>query len=279
MKKISHSKYKNTGLIFEILVRKLTNESISKNSPISLNIIKKFFVNSELQKENKLYQLVSQNNNLSESKSKIILNTIYEINNKLDQNKLNKEKYNLIKEIKNQYNIDSFFQTNIPQYKTLASIYTVLESLKYDNPNVDQIIESKSTILEHLTSKPITSEIYKEMSKLDKGERSLVYKLMVEKFNEKFVQLNNSQKLILKEYISSMSNNDSKFTSLVVKEFKNTKKSILENLNQITSDVVKIKINNILSYIDPILESTKITDDNLIMLFQFQELNEELSKT
>jgi hypothetical protein len=279
MKKISHSKYKNTGLIFEILVRKLTNEAVNNQSPKALGILKKFFVKKELQKENKLYQIVSQTQNLSESKSEIILNTLSEIGNRLDHKKLINEKYNLVKEIRENYDEDEFFKTNIPNYKILASTYIVLESLKYKNPNINQLIESKNTLLEHLTNTPLMeSEIYNEMAQLDKGERYLVYKLMLEKFNKKFKYLNPDQRLILKEYISSMSENDTNLKKLAYKQFNELKDSILENAEKVTDKVTKIKLENIITYIDPILESNKITDDNLSLLFQYQQLNEELSK-
>ena len=41
--KVKHSKYKNTGILFELLTRQLTSETIAGNSPKSLNILKKYF--------------------------------------------------------------------------------------------------------------------------------------------------------------------------------------------------------------------------------------------
>lgn len=279
MKKISHSKYKNTGLIFEILVRKLTTEAINNQQPKALNILKQFFVKKELQKENKLYQIISQNQKLTESKSEVILNTLSEVGRKLNNKILVKEKYNLVKEIKNNYDEVEFFKTNISNYKVLASTYIILESLKYRNTNLDQLIDSKNTLLEHLTNIPIMeSEIYNEMSALDRGERHLVYKIMLEKFNKKFKNLNSDQRLILKEYINNMSDNNSKLKELAFVQFNNLKENITENIEKISDKVIQVKLSNILTYIDPILESNKITDNNLSLLFQYQELNDEITK-
>ncbi len=36
MKKLKHSKYKNTGILFELLVRKLTSETMTSDKSMSL---------------------------------------------------------------------------------------------------------------------------------------------------------------------------------------------------------------------------------------------------
>ena len=56
MKKLKHSKYKNTGILFEMLVRKLTSETLSSNKSTTVDIIKNYFGrNTELSKELQLY--------------------------------------------------------------------------------------------------------------------------------------------------------------------------------------------------------------------------------
>ena len=278
MKKISHSKIKNTGIIFEILVKQLTNEAIYNNENISASIIKKYFNKTEISKENKLYQSLLQYNNLNESKAYSLINTIMELSSKLDKKKLNQEKYNLIKEIKNNYDLDSFFKTDISNYKILASIYTVLESVNENYSNIDNIISSKNTILEHITS-PILGEdqIYEELSKLDKGNRFLIYNLMLEKFNSKYKDLNEDQKLILKEYIYNISEED-KLKKFIDTKLKSLKESLNLMINKIEDEVTLIKIKETLNYIDPIIESRKVKEDHLVSLLQYTELNSELSK-
>ncbi len=54
--KVKHSKYKNTGILFELLTRQLTADTIAGNNPKSLSIIKKYFSgDSALLKEYKIY--------------------------------------------------------------------------------------------------------------------------------------------------------------------------------------------------------------------------------
>ena len=103
MLNIKHSKFKNTGLIFELLVRKITADTLSGNNSPASNILKKYFVNTELGKEYKIYDSLLKNTSISEGKANIIINTLLESSKKLNRTALRKEKYNLIKEIKENY--------------------------------------------------------------------------------------------------------------------------------------------------------------------------------
>jgi hypothetical protein len=261
-----------------MLVRQLTNESLTNQEPKAINIIKKYFTKTELAKENKLYQTIIQSEQLNESKSETTINIIIELNKKLDKIKLNKEKFNLIKEIKNNYNIDEFFKISINNYKALASIYTLLESNSIDNINPSIIINSVSNIKEYLTENkiPQDSSIYNDLSKMDKGERFLVYKLMVENFNKKYSDLDKNQKEILREYIDNISN-PSKLKLIINNKLKSLKESLLKNSSKITDQITKIKTEETIKMIDPIIESKKFKDDYIIALFHYQELNKELS--
>ena len=279
MGKINHSKYKNSGIIFEMLVRQLTNEALANKDSKAINIIKKYYTKTELAKENKLYQTVIQTNGLNENRAETIINTISELSKKLDRKKLNKEKYNLIKEIKDNYNLEEFFKTSITNYKPLASIYTIIESNFIDNPNPQTIINSKLNIIEYLTeTKQVQeSQIYSELSQMEKGERFLVYKVMVENFNSKYDSLDKEQKETLKEYINNVSE-PIKLKKFIDNKFTNLKLSLSEMLSKIEDQVTRIKIEETIKMIDPILESKKMKDDYVISLFQYQELNKELSQ-
>jgi hypothetical protein len=278
MNKINHSKYKNTGIIFEMLVRQLTNESLTNQNPKAIGLIKKYFSKTELAKENKLYQTIIQSNQLNESKAESTINTVIELNKKLDKKQLNKEKFNLIKEIKNNYDIDEFFKSSISNYKALASIYTLLESNSINNINPSLIINSRLNIKDYLTENkiPQDSPIYDELSKMDKGERFLVYKLMVENFNKKYLNLDKDQKEILREYINNIQN-PNKLKLIINKKLRQLKESLSKNTSKITDQITRIKTEETVKMIDPILESKKMKDDYIIALFHYQELNKELS--
>jgi hypothetical protein len=280
MAQIKHNKYRNTGILFELLVRKITADTMSNQDSKAVTLIKKHFVNTELAKENKIYQMVSKSHNLSSIKAETTLSTILEINKSLDQTKLSKEKYNLIKEIKSVFDIEDFFKAKISNYKLLSSTYTLLEANASPLKNFETIINSKLNIIEHISLQDLTlneSPQSDEYTQMDKGTRALVYKIMLEKFNTKFDNLSHDQKEVLKEYINNISNTtrlktfiDSKFTSL--------KESLTKALPKIEDATAKIKVKEVINLINPILESKTLKDDNIIALLQYQELHSELKK-
>ena len=153
---IKHSKFKNTGILFELLVRKITADTLADIKSPSVNILKKYFVNTELGKEYKLYETLFKSKNTTELKANTILNTVLEASKKLNRKSIKREKYNLVKELRENYNIEDLFKTNISNYKSLAALYTLFEVYNTtENINPNQIISSKLTLLEHLTAKEI----------------------------------------------------------------------------------------------------------------------------
>jgi hypothetical protein len=97
----------------------------------------------------------------------------------------------------------------------------------------------------------------------------------MEKFNDKYNDLSINQKIILKEYINSVDNTPR------LKEFYTNKineiKTELTQLNQKTNNpVTKIKINEIISLIQPPAKNAKLTDNDLVDLLQYCDLINEL---
>jgi hypothetical protein len=280
MAQIKHNKFRNTGILFELLVRKITSDTISNHDSKAINIIKKYFINSELAKENKIYQTISKTNNINEGKAEAIISTLLELNKTLDKNKLAKEKFNLIKEIKNNFDLDDFFKAKISNYKLLSSTYTLLEANTSPVKNLETIINSKLNIIESITSPINTLEIspmINEFQTLDKGTRALVYKLMLEKFNIRFNNLSTNQKQVLKEYIINITDT-TKLKSFIDTNFISLKESLLKILPKIEDTTIKIKVNEVINLINPVLESKKLKDDHVISLLQYQELHDELNK-
>lgn len=280
MAQIKHNKFRNTGILFELLVRKITADTISNQDSKAVNLIKKFFVNSELAKENKIYQTISKAHNLSEAKAEIVISSVLEINKTLDKNKLAKEKYNLIKEIKNNFDLDDFFKAKLPNYKLLSSTYTLLEANSSPVKNLETIINSKLNIMENITLSLPSNELSPmiiEFQGLDKGTRALVYKIMLEKFNTKFDNLSSEQKKVLKEYIINITDT-TKLKSFIDSSFTNLKESLIKSLPKIEDPTIKIKINEVINLIDPVLSSKKLKDEHIVSLLQYQELYSELNK-
>jgi len=280
MAQIKHNKYRNTGILFELLVRKITADTMSNQDSKAVTLIKKHFVNTELAKENKIYQMISKSHNLSSVKAETTLSTILEINKSLDQTKLAKEKYNLIKEIKAVFDIEDFFKAKISNYKLLSSTYTLLEANASPLKNFETIINSKLNIIEHISLQDLTlneTPQSDEYTQMDKGTRALVYKIMLEKFNTKFDNLSHDQKEVLKEYINNISNT-TRLKTFIDSKFKSLKESLIKSLPKIEDATAKIKVKEVINLINPILESKILKDDNIVALLQYQELHSELKK-
>jgi len=278
--KIKHNKYKNTGILFELLVRKITADTLSSGNSKAASLVKKYFTKSELANENKLYQTINQSISLSEGRAESVLSTILDLSKKLNRETLSKEKYNLIREIKENFDMNDFFGAKIKNYKLLASTYVLLEShINKEFANPESIITSKITILEHITSNPDTkmslSPLVEELMSLDKGTRSLTYKIMLEKYNERFDGLSKDQKEVLKEYINSAADAP-KLKEFLNSKFKGITTILKENIDKITEPALKIKIQEVINLIEPILESRKIKDDHLVALLQYLELSKEI---
>ena len=251
-KLIKHNKLKNTGILFELLIRQVTNDFLTKGDSPSVKILKKYFANTELAKEQRLYTLVNTNEKLNESKADHVLHTIIDLSKKIDYKKVNSEKYNLIKEIKKHYDLNAFFKNKINNYKTSAAIYTLLES-NYTNEYTDpkQIVDNKITILEALLQKAIINEKYDSFSK--------------------------QQKLILKEYINNI-NDASKLKEVANKHFDYVKLALDGYTDKIEDKVTKIKLTETIKLIQPIKKNEHPKEEHLLNLFQYYELLDEVKK-
>jgi len=278
---INHSKYKNTGILFELLIRQITNDTLDSKDSQATNILKKYFVKTELGREYKLYETLLKKTSLTETKANIITNTLLDSSKSLNRGVIKRQKYNLIKEIQNHYDLNEFFNHKLPNYKVHAAFYTLLETSNSTSQiDPEQIINNKVTILEHLTAAQIKAtkikdEVMSEFEKSDKDVRFIAYKMLLENFNVKYDTLHTNQKTILKEYITSVDNTSR------LKEFYTNKineiKTELADLNKKTKNkVTKIKINEIISIITPPLKNAKITDNDLVDLLQYYDLINEL---
>lgn len=281
MNQIKHSKYKNTGIIFELLVRQVTNDVLATGDSPSVKILKKYFSNTELAKEQRLYNLVNTQEKFTEGKAETILQTIAESALKFDLQKLNKEKYNLIKEIKKHYDLNNFFRNKINNYKTSASVYTLLESYRlpyFTDPK--QVVNSKITLLEHLTQKEIINkenEEIKEFLQESKDIRILTYRMLIEKFNDKYSNFTPQQKIILKEYINNI-NDSAKLKKVVNDHYNYLKLTLSSFVERIQEPVTKIKINEGIKLIKPIQKNEAPKEEHLINLLQYYELLSEIKK-
>jgi len=282
MKKLKHSKYKNTGLIFELLVKQIAADTISKRDSPALTVLRKFYSgNTTLVREFKLYDFVLKNKGVGSKKAEAILSTIVEVSRKLDANSLKKQKYELIKELKSHYDLEEFFSIKVSAYKPLAALYCLMEAQNTAGlVDLDVFVDNKTTILEHLTQSKtsegqVKNALIEEYSKYDKDLRLLTYKILLEKFNDQYKDLLPEQKNILKEFIIS-ANSSTRLRNVVNEEMTKLQTQIAKLKNNVTDKVVKIKLEEIQKAIVPVKNTQKVDDNHLVSLMQYYDLVNEL---
>ncbi len=279
--KIKHSKFKNTGILFELLVRQIASDTVSNKDSAAIGLVKKYFSKSELAKEYKLYQALITPKNLTEAKAETFINSTLEASLRLNKTALRKEKYNIIKEIREHYDLEEFFKAKISHYKQYAAAFNLIEA--HNSPEFtapQQIIDNKITLLEHITRKEIDKEsvkdrVMEEYGGMDKGTRILAYRMLLEKFNSKYATLSDTQKNVLKEFINNITNT-TKLRDFVNKNFT----TIAEELNQIiptvTDQTTQIKLSEVVTLLKPLDKTQNVKDENIISLLQYHQLIEEL---
>lgn len=279
--RIKHSKYKNTGLIFELLVKQIAADTLSRKESPAVKIMKKFFTGkSSLVREFKLYKYILENKGISQTKGESILSTVTEISRKIDRQATKKQKYELIAEIKEQYNIDEFFSMKVRDYKALAALYCLMEAQNADLADPSFIVENKMTVLEHLTEskqdkQEVTDTIVEEYSKYDKDLRLLTYKILLERFNGAYDNLLPEQKNILREFINA-ADSQVKLRNLINEELGKVSEAITVLKSAVKDDIAKIKLEEVTKTIVPVSNKAKVSDNHIINLLQYYELVNEL---
>ena len=280
--KIKHSKFRNTGLIFELLVKQIAADTLSKKDSSAVGIIRKFYTGkTTLAKEFKLYEFILRNKNVSTQKASNIISTITEISRKLNQDILKKQKYQLIAEIKKSYNIEEFFNIQVSDYKPLAALYCLLEAQNNDQlVDPDYLVNNRTTILEHLTSNEVSKSdvedsVIQEFAKYDKDLKLLTFKILLEKFNDRYKDFSPEHKNILREFITSV-NSTTRLRNVINEELGKISKAVTKLILSIKNDVIKIKLEEVAKNIIPISKKEKVSDTHLVNIMQYYDLIKEL---
>jgi hypothetical protein len=279
--KIKHSKYKNTGILFELLVRQITADTLKGGDSPAISILKEYFVKTSLGREYKLYESILKSKVLNEGRANMVISTILESSQKFNRSALRKQKYNLINEIKKHYDLNVFFGSKIKNYKELAALYTLIEGYNAEEASdSNQLIENKITLLEHLTKQEVKEEevkedVLKEFQTYDKDLRILTYKVLLEKFNSKYENLSSEQKQVLKEFINSVDSTPG-LRDFYNNKISELKASLNEGAKSIKDKATQIKINEVSKYLVELDKTSKVNNDNLVDLLQYYELVKEI---
>jgi len=277
MSKLKHSKFKNTGILFELLVRQIASDTLAGKDSLALEIIKKHFKRgTELSKELKMYQALTKENFDSQYKAQEFVNIILQERGNLNESILRRQKYNLIKSIKESFVMEDFFKYRVNNYREMASVFKMFEHTQSVSPK--EYVDCKNTILETITKKDVeivTEATDKEYASQPKEVRMLAYKFLIDSFNSKYTNLSESQKTILRNYINNVDNSD-KLRKFVLSEVKKLKTEF--GKLKIGDKVTQIKLNETVTLIDNITASKVISENQVLSLLRYHELLQELRK-
>jgi tellurite resistance protein len=278
VKPLKHNKVKNTGILFELLVRKVASEIMNNTNSKALPVIKKFFKEgTALSSELKLYKTLLDEKFNNESKADKLIASVIDAHTKIDENALSKEKYALIREIKNRFDLRDFFDARVNQYTQLASIYKIFEYRNSFNPA--DIVRSKENLIEHITNKPtVASKVVNEaFAAQDKEVRVLSSKLLVDKFNQKYKVLSADQKSILREYVNNVTDSPILKES-ISKKVPMIKKEINMLSKKVDNKITKIKLTEVANMLDKIASAKLIKESHVLSMLRYYELVDELKK-
>jgi hypothetical protein len=287
MKKLKHSKYKNAGILFELLVRQVTADILNgKDDSKANNMLRKYFSeNTELGRENALYRVILEEKTKDQVSADRLLDTVLRTRKKLNERSLNLQKYELIKEIKQHYPLDDFLKGSISNYKLLASIYKVFEDTVNEvESDPREMFKARSCIVESIVASKTPTRVISEEEKKDlvkvyqqqnEDVRLLAYKLLVDSFNEKYKGLDEKQKILIREYINNISNTNS-LRQYINAEVPEVRKQISELKSVVNNEVVKIKIDETLNQLDKITKGTLVKENQIMALMLSYELIKEL---
>ena len=277
--KIKHSKVRNTGILFELITRQITADIIENKDGLAVGLLKKYFSpNTQLGKEYELYKILTTENYKSESKANHLIEAVIKTYNKINRSQLRREKYNLVSEIKNSYNVNEFFMARIPNYKVYASVYKLFESINITDPSTET--DARFTIIESITKgkkedKVVENKTIAGYKKSEKDLRLLTYQVLVEKFNKKYKSLSEQQKGLLRRYINNISNTN-QLKEFVEKESIKVKKQLQSFLPNIDDEVTSIKLKEAIKQSDKLLRGRIVEDNQVITLMRYYQLLKEL---
>lgn len=285
--KVRHSKIKNTGILFELLTRQLTSDiitGVSKSKAQEL-IEKNFKSDTPLGKEHRLYQLLVKQKMSDQAKANNFIDEVISSHRKLNKTEIRKMKYNLVREIKENFPIEKFFKNKIDNYKLMASIYKLFQAKSLNEEiSPSDIVESRWTILEHITGVSQTekstdndpvSKMIVEFEKQNKDLRLLTYKVMVDKFNSKYSVLNESQKELIKQYINNLSSTNT-LLEYIVEQVPIVTEELKKCTTSIDDQVTKIKVNEVLNQLSGMKDLAAVTDNHVEAMLHTYELVKEL---
>jgi hypothetical protein len=275
-----HNKRRNSLLIYEFLVRTISRsivEDDKKKSAAALKILKKHFKpGTELYKEFRLMNALVKTTVSSEHTAASILREAKTAVTKFDLDKLDREKSILIRNINHVLNDENFYDQQVNEYRTFATIQTLLNEWRSDNKDLYRVAQYEDQLMKLL----VTEKIQKEDATITEdtsGTARLLMKVMSKKLNEKYNGiLNEQQKSLIKAYAYSTSSDDQTSIRLKLQEIKSELVSLIDGYeSEVQNDYLKNKLEETKSTL--LGESLELVDDETVTRFMlYSKLRDEL---
>lgn len=274
-KRLKHKKLKNTGLLYEFLLRQITSDILQGKAPVSLNVIRKHFKNgTPLQEELQLYNMLLSKKVSDTSLAVRFIDAAISSRNSLNLQELNKQKYHLIKDISKLYEEKDLFRTRVENYPMYASIGILFENKEVDNliEYTDKKVRLSEFLLKENTA-PKTEEVSTTLENIDPELRSIVVRVLIEKINKKWDNLHSNQKRVLRHYLYNLSNVNS--TDFLKEEVSNIRKEL--TAVKTTEPVLEAKIKELLNLLQPLENITVVEESHYLLMLRYYELINELN--
>ena len=147
--KTKHSKIRNSGLLFEFLLRQITLDVLNKhNSSKAVQMIKENFNdNTELGKELGLYNVLLNTKFNDDKKAEFFINEVLQQRQKINNSKLRRERYNLVRVIKENYDmtfIDTWhvygqLKRELEKFSKVTNKYIIMHDTTVDGINGETV--------------------------------------------------------------------------------------------------------------------------------------------
>ena len=279
---LKHSKKRDTGLVYELLVRHLSQAMVNKDKGTTqrcLEIVRKYYgEGTPLFEERELFEVIRNTRGVTEQTARKILAEVQREARKLDAKKIEIKKSNLIKEINYSFGKDFYVQHRIPDYRLMASIQLLINSSRSENRLTESVkkIQIEEGLVKYMTTRGTFQESFSQKSEVDQ----LVMAMVAKKFNEKYSKtLNESQKQLLDKYIRAQVTGDEKpLTDFVLEESRriNVVLKMAQDFRDVKEDKsMREKMQVAQSNLESI-RSRKINERTVEDMMLFQKLAEEV---
>lgn len=277
----AHNKKRNTGLLYEFLIHTISQALVDddkRKSSRALKIIKTHFKpGTELYKEFRLINSIMKTTVSAESVASSILGEAKVAARSHDVDSLDREKSLLIRSINHQLNDDHFYDQQISEYRTFATVQNLLNSWRLNSADLSKMAEYEDQVVRWLVT-PKTESNEQITTEGTAGSNRLLMKIMMKKLGEKYDDtLTTEQKSLIKAYAFSAASDDEKTIILKLNEIKGKLLNSIESYvdNKKEEKYLSDKLNEVKS---GLLNEVKKVDDSVVAEYMlYIKLIDELS--